>query len=383
MNNLPVFHKSLFESTASNLNVAAWDDCINAYEDKQYLKSIELLFDYINPAFRKKYGSPDGKSFKIPHGSIIVYIKIENDSLFINAPFLDVPENNAVPLLRQITELNFSSLDMAQIFLRENRLNFEYSCKLYECEPYKLYYIFKEICLIGDQYDDKFITQFGAVRLYEPEITPFKSDIAEKCYQTVLNMIKEAMEYVDYFEGKRYFGFAWSTIAATMRKIEYYAHPQGQFRNDLENAISEMHTDKLNVSEIVVRGKNYLEKVLKMDKGVFISELYDVETFIPYKNRSNLKDIQSNFEVSYERVQKAMDDKNYIGACLESLYCFFNMYYNNDLQDDINTLVVNALERSSGKKWEEGAPVLYQAFSKIMNNEIVAKKGFLSRLFGK
>jgi hypothetical protein len=196
-------------------------------------------------------------------------------------------------------------------------------------------------------------------------------------------MIKETFEYVKYFESNRYFGSAWSILASTMRKIDYYAHPQGQLRNELEQAISDMHSNKLNISEIVARAKAYFDKILNSDKKEIIKDLYDIEVFISYKNRSNLKDIQNNFQKSYERIQKSMDNEDFMDASLESLYCFYNLYYHNDLQNDINDIAVDALKRSSGKTWKEGAPVLYQAMNKIMKGDLTVKKGFLAGLFGK
>ncbi|MDR1194968.1 MAG: YbjN domain-containing protein [Endomicrobium sp.] len=382
MNNIPVFHKSLFASTASKFNIPVWDICWKAYEDKLYHKSIELLFDYINPEFNKKYRSADKKSYKIPHGSIVVSIDIDDENIYVKAPFLNLPEKNAVPLLRQVTEINFNELCLEQIFLRGNSLTFEYSCKLHECNPNKLYFIFKQVCLTGDKYDDKFISQFGATRIKEPLTKPFAPETAETCHKTVANMINEAFEYVKYFESNRYFGLAWSMLACTMRKIDYYAHPQGQFRNELEQAISDMHSDKLNLSEIVTRAKAYLEKLLNTDKKIFVKDLYDIEVFISFKRRSNLKDIQNNFQKSYERIQKSFDGEDYMDVAMETLYCFYNLYYHNDLQDDINEIIVDAMRRSSGKTWSAGAPVLYEALSKIMRGDLTVKKGFFASFFG-
>lgn len=383
MNSLPFFYKSLFDSTASKFNIPAWDMCWKAYEDKQYARSIELLFDYINPELNKKYRSPDKKSYKIPHGSINVEIQIDDKKIFVKAPFLYVPRENTVPLLRQITEINFNELCLAQIFLRENSLIFEYGCKIHESNPHKLHAVFKEICIAGDKYDDKFISYFGASHITKPEIKPFKQERAEICHKIVSDIIREAFKYVSYFENNRYFGSAWSTLASTMRQIDYYAHPQGQLRNELEQAIADMHTNKLNVSEIVVRAKAFLDKILKTDKKEFIKDLYDIEVFISYKNRSNLKDIQNNFQKPFERIQKAESSENFVDVSLETLYCFYNLYYNNDVQDDINAMLVDAFQRSSGKMWQEGGAILYEAITKIMKGDLSFKRGFFSKILGK
>ena len=48
----------------------------------------------------------------------------------------------------------------------------EYACPLSQSHPHKLYFILRNICHVGDRYDDEFCTKFGARRSYEPQVTP-------------------------------------------------------------------------------------------------------------------------------------------------------------------------------------------------------------------
>ena len=95
-------------------------------------------------------------NFIFPHGSIIVNIKLDEEKLSITAPFVALPEKGRIPLLRQVAGLNFNAMDLATIYLRDNRLSFEYSCPIQLINPYKIYYILQEICCTGDKYDDEF-----------------------------------------------------------------------------------------------------------------------------------------------------------------------------------------------------------------------------------
>ena len=94
------------------------------------MQSFYALLDYVNDEFREKYGNAKGTEFNIPHGSIVVNIKIEDDRLLIHAPFLSLPEKNRIPLLRQVAGLNFNAMDLAQVELKKDRLAFEYTCPL-------------------------------------------------------------------------------------------------------------------------------------------------------------------------------------------------------------------------------------------------------------
>jgi len=384
MNICPIFYHSLQSSTASKMKVELWDATLAAYDEKQYLKSFHLLMDYVNTDLRTKYGNADGTVFKVPHGSIIVNVAIDNETFNVSAPFLQVNRETIVPLLRQVSSLNFSSLDLAQIYLRENRLDFEYSCKMNETNPWKIYYILREICDIGDRYDDEFVTTFGATRLYEPIITPFPADKAEKTYQTIQTIIKQTLDYASYFESKRNYSQAWDMTAGAIRQIDYYAHPQGQLMNDLDKAIGEANAEA-PLPGLITDMKSFLQEWQNMDKTKFIEDLYDVEIFIPTKRRSSLQNIQENLEKLFERTEKGIQNGYHSEVTIDILFNIYNTYYYNHLQDDVNGVFVGAMEKSSGKPWEEAANILFAALKKVMEGDLSAstkKSGFFSRLFG-
>lgn len=41
------------------------------------------MLDYIDPELRSKFGNAEGTEFAVPHGSIMVYLKLEGDQLNI------------------------------------------------------------------------------------------------------------------------------------------------------------------------------------------------------------------------------------------------------------------------------------------------------------
>ncbi|MDR1988055.1 MAG: hypothetical protein LBQ24_04880 [Candidatus Peribacteria bacterium] len=112
------FINPIISSTASKMDLDSWDKSIELYENKKYLESFLTLLDYINPELRKKYGNKENTEFNVPHGSIIVNIKIEADNIKINAPFLKVSDENRVALLRQVASLNMNNMLLAQLYLR-------------------------------------------------------------------------------------------------------------------------------------------------------------------------------------------------------------------------------------------------------------------------
>ena len=65
-----------------------------------------------------------------------------------------------------------------------------------------------------------------------------------------------------------------------------------------------------------------------------------------------------------------MESGDYMTACVMMLYKFYEMYYYNNLQEDVNQVVVKALQKSSAQPWDEAAPILYKAMEAIMEDEL-------------
>lgn len=364
------FNLSTITSTESKVNVDAFDESMEAFANEDYLHAFHTLLDYINPDLREKYGNPAGTEFHVPHGSIVVSIKIENDQLNITAPFLALPEKGRVPLLRQVANLNFNDMDLAQIVLQDEKFHFKYSCPLALAQPYKIYYVLEEICRTGDKYDDEFETKFGAQRIYEPKVTPFDAETLDNVYEVIQLSCKECMDAVKGFEADRKFGFAWNVLDTTLLKILYYAHPQGQLLNDMNKAVTEMDREDIPLPEVVNYGKSVIARLQGMTKEELAEDLYFVDIFISPKRRSNLKNIQENFEGSYNRATQAFEARDYMTCCLMIVYKFYEMYHYNDVQDDVNAVVTRALQKTSAMSWDEAAEILHDAMDNIMEGEL-------------
>jgi hypothetical protein len=370
MNKAFTFNLSIIASTAAKMNDNAFDESEKAFEEKQYRQSLYALLDYLNGTFRTKYGNAEGTEFVIPHGSIMLNLKLEKEELKITAPFLSLPEKNKIPLLRQIAGLNFVNLDLAAIVLKDNQLFFEYSCPLSLVNPYKIYYVLREICRTGDKYDDEFVTKFGAQRIYEPKVTPYDSQTIDAIYDVIQLSCKEAWDVLKEFEANRKYGSAWHIIDTALLKIMYYAHPQGQLLNELNKAIGNMDREDIPLPDIIVQGKQALERLQTMDKKALAEDLYYVETFVPDKYRFGLKNIQENFEEPFENVSKEIENNNFLYCYLLIVFQFYKMYFYNLVPDDINAVVVDALHRSSAQPLEEAAKILYEAMSNIMDGDL-------------
>ncbi|MDR2233216.1 MAG: hypothetical protein LBE56_08850 [Tannerella sp.] len=364
------FNVSLITSTASKINADKWGESEDSFDKKEYRKSFDEFMDYLNVDFRKKYGNAEATEFNIPHGSIVVNIKLEDNKMKVNAPFLSVPDKNVIPLLRQVAALNFVNLNLAQIILKDGKLHFEYECPMELINPWKIYYIFDEICITGDKYDDEYVTKFGAERIYEPKVTHYDANTVDIVYSVIQQSCDECLENVKSFETDRKYGFAWNVIASTLYKISYYAHPQGQFLNDLDKAVSEHEREDIPLPDVVMRGKEFIQKIKALPKEKLAEDLYYIETFIPPKRRSSLENIQDNFESTFESVSQEMGVGDYMSVTLRITLKFYEMYYYNNLQDNVNAIVVDSMQRASAQPFETAGPILFKAMKKIMEGDL-------------
>ncbi len=364
------FNRSLYKSTQSKINVDIWDKCVNAYDNKQYLKSFQLLLDYINPELKKKYANETKTEYVIPHGTITLTLKYDDDKFSVTAPFVRVPENNKIALMRQVASINFNELYLAQIVLKGDELHFQYTCPSDLIHPGKLYYVFKEICTYGDKYGAEFASKFNAPYINVPKITPFDAKSIDKAYDVVQQSCKECNDAIKFFENDRKFGFAWNIIDSTLMKILYFAHPKGQLHNDISKAIFDMDKDDIQLIECNAIGKKMVERLQAMSKEELSKYLYNDETFVSYKNRSSLQNIQDNFSSNFGKIQGYFSQGDYMSVCLIATYQLYSMYLYNDVQNNVNRLVVSALKASSGKTWEKAADPLYKAIARIMYGDL-------------
>lgn len=346
------------------------EQAVDLFKDGQYLASLHALLDGLGASFRPKYGNESGTAFRIPHGSILVHIRVEGDELIIYADFLTIPEKHRVAMLRQVLEINTGKLMLARFIPDGDKLRMEYRCPMAQAHPVKIEGVLTNICMIGDRYDDEFCTKFGAERCYEPEITPYPEAELERVYEAIQRVCQRALDECAAFTTDREPQEAWAMLNATLRQIIYFARPQGDLERRIDRAISELDEDK-PAGELVVHAENFLRELMAMSREEMAKSLYYVETLISAKGGSSLQNIQENLSTSFQRATKAIQEHDYQGCVLRTTYAFYTVYYYNDLQRNVNELWSRALAAASDKPLQEAASILYSAYRRVMETSQV------------
>ena len=395
-NNLS-FQRTLAGSLKSNIDVEIWDKVLNLYDTGLYADAIRACINYVDPNIEKKFANADRTEYNVPHGSIIAQVKITETEFIVTAPFLSIEGAKQVPVLRQVAQLNFTPLTISRIDLEGDKLYFKFSCPLGAAEPYKIYDVLREICINADNYDDEFISKFGASRIQEPKIYAYSPEQKENAWNTIQQYIKEAFEAYEQLENKRLTSYLWDVLVITLLKIDYFCAPQGALRNEIEKTIVYLNS-KDDYYQRLSGGKEYLKKLQNYDKAKFENDLYKIDVFVPYKFRTSLESIRNILKYAYETSEKEIKAMDYIGATCTLEYGILNLFYSNNVEDAISEVLTKAMESASAKPMQEASRILFEAVQKIMTtdsftnaaspsntqqtNNQSEKKGFFSKLFG-
>jgi len=359
------FHKTIGGSLKSNINETIWDKVVHLYESGSYTESVRQCINYINPAIEQRYANADKTVYLIPHGSMIVEVSVSDAGFEVRAPFLNIEGSKLIPVLRQVAQLNFNPLTLSRIELENKHLYFKFSCAIESCEPYKVYDVLREVCINADNYDDEFITKFGAKRIQEPKINAYTTEQKDVAWNNIQLYIKEAFEAYEVLENKRMTNFLWDVLVITLLKIDYYCTPQGTLRNEMEKTLSYLNS-KEDYYQGLSTGKDFLKKLQSMEKEALEKDLYAIEVFVPYKFRTTPESIRNILKYAYETSEKEMKALDFIGATLTLQYGILNMLYSNNVDDRIAVLVTEAMESAAGKPMTESAKILFDAVQKIM-----------------
>ncbi|HNE50261.1 MAG TPA: hypothetical protein PLZ64_03910 [Chitinophagales bacterium] len=365
------FQKSLIANSVTKVKTEQWDKAMQLYESGAFADAVRACINYIDPAIETKYANADKTEYYIPHGSILVALKISETDVQISAPFLNIEQAKRVPILRQVAQLNFSPLTITEIVLDGDKLFFTFQCALAIAEPYKIYEVLREICINADNYDDEFISKFDAKHLNEPKITPYTAAQNEQAWNTVQQYIKEAFTVYEQLENKRLTSYLWDVLVITILKIDYFCAPQGLLRSEIEKTLIFLNS-KEDYYQRLSTGKEFLRKLQNTSPAELERSLYNIEIFIPYKFRTDLESVRNTLKYAFETAEKEIRAMDFIGATLTLEYGILNLLYNNTVENAIAERITQAMESASEKPIQEAANLLFEAVKVIMTVDVLS-----------
>ena len=81
MDKLQSFKRTQIPSK-SKIQRHIWDNVVALFEEGKHHESLLRLFDYVDNDLVSKRGNAEKTEFNVPHGSVVVNIKIENGNFW-------------------------------------------------------------------------------------------------------------------------------------------------------------------------------------------------------------------------------------------------------------------------------------------------------------
>lgn len=386
-NILPSYKRPIASISDPINNVEHWNLAIDAFDEKDFKKSIIEVINYMNPKLLEGKNTDGDIEIVQMQGSAEVHVLVTDKIFSVKAPFLKITEQtNKVALLRKISELNFTPLNLAQIQLENNELSFEYEMPIELSQPHKVYDILRNVCVYADDYDDMFIEKYNAAFYKEPKFTPLTDSEKEQVWQQITTVFEDYKNYTQFFKDKRWDDFQWDNLAISMLKISNMPYVNGKLRSDLIEYIGNLYNSHLDFNFRVDKCVNFMKKLTEKSQDGILKNVYHAEQFISLRWRSSAQIITDRLKNNLERVQDYEKAESNFNLSYYLQFTLLKLIYDYNLEDHYKKAIEDILEEVAGLCPNDAAPKLTKVFYALQDGSINNKnaeketKGFFSNL---
>lgn len=370
------------------IEVSHWDEATDAFDDKEYKKSIIEVINFLNPEILKSVDTSGDFEVIQSQGSAEIRVKVTEEKLSIVAPFLKITDTtNKIALLRKVAEVNFSPLRLAQIYNESDKLFFQYETSLELAQPNKVYDVLRNISIYSDDFDDQFIENYNAEFLQEPKHVALTKEEQGAIWKQISDILEDYKNYTQFFKDKRWDNFQWDLIVISLMKLSNMPYVHGKLRSDLIDYIVVLFNNNLDFHYRMDKGVNYMKKIASYSQEEIMSNVYHAEFFISLRWRSSEQIITERLKHNLERVESYERDESHFSLSYYLQFTLLKLVYDYSLDDNYRQAIETVLEEISGLEPDEAAPklakVYYLLYSGDINkkSEVKEKKGFFSQLF--
>ena len=386
-NVLPRYKRPIANSSEPMIQLEHWEQALDAFDEKDFKKSIIEVINYINPKLLKNKNTDSDIEIIQAQGSAEVQVKITNDTFSVKAPFLKITDQtNKVALLRKVAEINFSPLQLAQIQLRENELWFEYEMPIELAQPNKVYNVLRNVCVYVDDYDDMFVEKYKADFYQQSTPIPLSANQQDEVWAQISMVFEDYKNYTQFFIEKRWENFQWDNLVISLMKISNMPYVNGKLRSDLVEYISNLFNPNIDFNFRVDKGNNFMKKLTEMSREEIMKNVYFAEQFIALRWRSSEQIISDKLQHSVEQVEKYIKADSNFNLSYYLQFTLLKLIYDYNLEESYKKAIEDVMEEVAGLAPNVAAPILTKAFynikdGKINNQAPKKKKGFFSSLF--
>ncbi|MGC4104250.1 type III secretion system chaperone family protein [Ferruginibacter sp.] len=344
-----------------------WSKAEDQYKEGKYLEALCSTISYIDTAIGEQFAKDPQTGVKVLHGSMQMHIAVNNGQLQVLAPFVDITNAQKMVILRKSCEINFNVLSIARIECREDDLCFIFSCPVEACEPWKIYDILREICWTADKYDDDFVTLHKASWLCKPEVIPFNESRLQQSWLGFKQYLQEGKEWAAYWKQQGYSYVVWDVVYVTLLKIDHLCAPQGSLKNLMEANIDKLF-EKKDILDLANDGIAFLNTLDNLPQENFVSQLYDISTFIPAKITGSAANVQTALKQYLTDAYNHLTKNEIISAYLWLQKAAFRMLYNYRFNETQWKHIESILTGLNNLPLTDATNKLYDALNEFYTN---------------
>ncbi|HUQ64806.1 MAG TPA: hypothetical protein VM101_01540 [Flavitalea sp.] len=276
------------DNNKSVLKVQRWNEADQLFKEKEYLKSIEVFFDYVcdeeqqNVVISRDNGL---MNFTLYQGSKIVRGKIDTETIAAETSIARMPEPS-IPVMRRLLEMNFH-LYYSRYALKEDRIIMLFKSDVNNATPNKLYYGLKELATKADKQDDLLISEF---KFLEPVDTSHIIPVPEQektiKFDFFQKWIRETLAYIDTLDAEKFSGGISYMLLALVFRMDYLIAPEGKMLSELEKIASSYYSkdDKSSPERNPVMIEGFQKLLTKPEEdicGQFFISKYTFAIVVP------------------------------------------------------------------------------------------------------
>ena len=388
-NILPKYRRPISGVKDPKVDVSFWEEATDAFDEKDFKKSVIAVINYINPNLLKGKNTSEPIEIIQNQGSAEIQVSITDTTFSVKAPFLKITDKtNKVALLRRVAEVNFTPLNLAQIVLMENELWFQYEMPIAVCQPNKIYDILREVCVYADDLDDEFIENYQASFYTEPQKIELSNEDRDQIWIQISDILEDYKNYSQFFKEKRWDDFEWDIIVISLLKLSNMPYVNGKLRTDLAEYINNLFNGNIDFKFRVDKGVNFMKKLSSKSREEIMRNVYNSEQFISLRYRSSEQIIKDWTKARLEMVDDYVNRKSNFNLSYYLQFNFLKLIYDYNIEENYSNAINNLLEEVSGLSPTEAAPklskLLYDMHKGNVNGTVTKKKskGFFSKLFG-
>ncbi len=375
INTSPRFQRTLKIIREPVSDLQHFENANEAFDNKEYKKSLIELITFINPNLLKKEDADKDISFVQGQGSVNVHITVKNKELEIIVPFLKLTEKtNRVALLRKISEVNFDDLMLSQIVLRGDILQFEFKAALELCQPNKIYGVIRRMAIFADNYDDEFASRYNAEFVEKAETTPLSEEEKQKVNEYLDQICEDYKKYSKAFKEKSLGDYQWDIIIVSLLKLGIMPYVNGTLRTDLYEYIYNLLDLDISFNYRLDKGVNFMNKLCSKNREEIIKDMYYAKLFVARKKIFSLQILQDNLRNIDNMVQRYSNKKEYLAMFYLLQIYFLRVIYQYNLEEKYIRALLDALDKTASMKVKEGSKILFDLYQDILNGDLNKKK---------